>query len=87
MRAEHFDRALERYHALYLTELDRQDSDMLLLGTDDQMRQGFESFASEKLEASGMEEAERRDALGGFMRAYDRARRHDASALTAYIRI
>ena len=70
-RESHYMRVFRRYQDLFFAELDKQESDLLILGTSDDLRGRFEEFIREKIEGSAVGADERGEVIEGIMAAYD----------------
>ena len=70
-REAHFMQVFRRYQDLFLSELDKQGDDLLVLGTSDDLRGRFEDFLVGKIEGSAMGAEEKEEVIEGVMGAYD----------------
>ena len=70
-RQARYMQVFRRYQDLFLAELDSQNSDLIILGTSDDLRGRFQEFVVSKVERSTVSTSEKEEVIEGIMAAYD----------------
>lgn len=70
-REAHFMRVFRRYQDLFFAELDKEESELVFLGSAEELRGRFETFVKEKVGRGTVNPDKREEVIEGIMAAYD----------------